>query len=211
MYILGDLFDYWMEFPTEKFIPNLGTKVLDEFEKLNKAVKPALYITGNHDNWTFGHFEDRGFDLEENYRITQIHDKRTLLMHGDGVQSKEFNFPRALSHRLLRNPTFVRYYQKILRPEKGLSMMKWFSSQTRKRDLKDPEPLNKQAKELLEATNVDYLLCGHDHIPRQETFSAGTYINTGAFFKHQSVAVYNNDQISLVTWQANTKKFVPFP
>ncbi|NIU01308.1 MAG: hypothetical protein GWN62_08805, partial [Aliifodinibius sp.] len=59
--VLGDLFDYWMEYPD--FVPNLGRKLLDRFESFNKELGPTLYITGNHDNWTRNHLEDRGFYL----------------------------------------------------------------------------------------------------------------------------------------------------
>ena len=30
--ILGDLFDYWMEYPEKGFVPKLGKNVLDAFE-----------------------------------------------------------------------------------------------------------------------------------------------------------------------------------
>src|SRR5690554_1397105 len=210
LYILGDLFDYWMEYPAKKFIPALGEKVLDAFEAYNKQVKKALFITGNHDNWTRGHFADRGFEVEENFRIQSINGKKFLLMHGDGIASDELNFPRKKTHRLLRNEYFVKLYQAVFPPSAGLKLMKWFSSQTRKKDIKDPVPLNKTAENLFEQLEIDYILCGHDHIPRQKKFSTGTFLNTGAFFKHRTVAIYNNETCSLVRWHSDSKKFLPF-
>lgn len=91
--ILGDLFDYWMEYPEKGFVPDLGKKVLDAFEEYNNTVSPALFITGNHDNWTFGHFKERGFDLESNFRLKEIDGKRLLLLHGDGVAAAKIDFP----------------------------------------------------------------------------------------------------------------------
>ncbi|MEX0721859.1 MAG: metallophosphoesterase [Balneolaceae bacterium] len=210
LYILGDLFDFWMEYPEKGFVPNLGEKVLNAFEEYNKEVKPALYITGNHDNWTFGHFKERGFEVESNFRMMEIEDKHFLLMHGDGVAASDIDFPRAAFHRLLRNNRFIEIYQQILAPARGIAAMKLFSSITRKRNYQNPKPLNRQAKRIFSKHKLDYILCGHDHIPRVETFSRGQYINLGTFFNHRSVAVYNNDGLKLVTWQAEPKLFLPF-
>lgn len=210
IYILGDLFDFWMEYPEKGFVPSLGKKVLDAFEAYNKEVKPVLYITGNHDNWTFGHFKERGFEIEHNFRLLNILNKRFLLMHGDGVAASRIDFPRAAFHRFLRNDRFIEMYQRVLSPEAGLATMKLFSSITRKRNYQNPEPLNRQAKKIFSRHKLDYILCGHDHIPRVETFSGGDYINLGTFFNHRSVALYNNDEMKLVTWQAEPKLFLPF-
>ncbi|MEQ8525399.1 metallophosphoesterase [Gracilimonas sp.] len=210
IHILGDLFDYWMEYPEKGFVPDLGKNVLDAFEDYNKNVSPALFITGNHDNWTFGHFEERGFELESNFRLVEINEKRFLLMHGDGVAANKIDFPRAAFHRLLRNPTFVSTYQKILSPETGLATMKMFSSLTRRRNNHNPEPLNRQAKKIFERHNLDFIISGHDHVPRVETFSRGDYINLGTFFNHRTLALYNKDGMQLVKWKAASKFFLPF-
>ncbi len=210
MYILGDLFDYWMEYPEKGFVPDLGKNVLNAFEEYNKMVAPALYITGNHDNWTFGHFEERGFEIEPNFRLLELNDKRFLLMHGDGVAANKIDFPRAAFHRLLRNPAFVSTYQKILSPEAGLATMKMFSSITRRRNNHNPEPLNRQAKKIFGRHNLDFIISGHDHVPRVETFSRGDYINLGTFFNHRTMALYNKDGMQLVKWKAASENFLPF-
>ncbi|MDZ7806743.1 MAG: metallophosphoesterase [Gracilimonas sp.] len=208
--ILGDLFDYWMEFPEKNFIPALGSGVLKEFERYNKEITSTLYITGNHDNWTFGHFEDCGFDVEENFRLVEIQGTRVLMMHGDGVAASKIDFPRAVFHRLLRNPEFINVYQKVFTPERGLATMKAFSNFTRQRNNHNPEPLNRQAKKIFDKHNLDYIISGHDHVPRIETFSQGNYINLGAFFNNRTLALYNNKGLNLVKWKAESNSFIPF-
>ncbi len=210
IHVLGDLFDYWMEYPDKGFVPKLGKKVLDAFEEYNTTVAPALYITGNHDNWTFGHFKERGFDVEPNFKIIEIENKRILLMHGDGVADDTLGFPRARFHRLLRNSAFVAAYQKVLPPKMGISAMKLFSSITRRNNTPNPNPLNKQARKIFSQHNLDYILSGHDHIPRKETFTRGRYINLGTFFKHRTAALHTKREIKLVKWNAETKNFLPF-
>ncbi|SMO74651.1 UDP-2,3-diacylglucosamine diphosphatase [Gracilimonas mengyeensis] len=210
LYVLGDLFDYWMEYPDQNYVPSLGKNVLDAFEEYNKSVAPALYVTGNHDNWTFGHFKDRGFDVEPNFRLLELEDKRMLLMHGDGVASSRIDFPRAGFHKLLRSRYFVDVYQKVFPPQTGVKLMKWFSSMTRKRNYINPKPLNRQAEKMFNRHQLDYILSGHDHIPRKETFGSGEYINLGTFFNHRSLALYNNSGMQLVRWEAGSQKFTTF-
>lgn len=210
LYILGDLFDFWMEYPDIKFIPDLGTAVLNKFEEYNRIVKPAIYVTGNHDNWTFGHFKDRGFDVEPKYRVIPVGKFNVLIMHGDGQVGERNDILRPAFHKLLRNPSFIHYYQKLFPPDVGIALMKNFSSITRKRNHSNPVPLNNHAASILTSDEVDILICGHDHIPREETFSGGRYINLGTFFKDNTLVRYINNEFQLVIWRADTKEFVPY-
>lgn len=210
LYILGDLFDYWMEYPNQDHTPSLGLEVLDALENYNARVKPALYITGNHDNWTFGHFVERGFDVENEYRIITINQKNYLLMHGDGSFGKREDLIRPGFHRVLRNKIFIKTFQTVLPAKVGLKTMKTFSAVSKLKNVKNPVPLNNHAETILKNQDVDFVLMGHDHVARKETFTNGTYINLGPFFEHRTVALHNNDHIDLVKWQANTKEFVPF-
>ena len=210
LYILGDLFDYWMEYPHLSFVPTLGKNVLDKFEEYNQTISPTVFITGNHDNWNFGHFQKRGFDVEENYKILTIGKSKVLLMHGDGQFGKRSDFIRPTTHRLLRNPSFTKLYQQIFSPTAGLYIMKRFSSLTRKRNYRNPIPLNRHAEKILISEDIDYVFCGHDHIPRMETFSGGRYINLGTFFNHGTMVRYKNGAFDLVIWHKETQEFVPF-
>lgn len=210
LYVLGDLFDYWMEYPNSKFIPEIGKTVLEKFEEYNQSVIPAIYVTGNHDNWTFGHFKDRGFNVETKFKIITIGKSNVLIMHGDGQVGERNDFLRPAFHNILRNPLFTTYYQKIFPPKIGIGIMKGFSNLTRKRNHSNPVPLNNHAKIILKSSDIDIVLCGHDHIPRTETFSNGTYINLGTFFEHGTLVRYINNQFELVIWRDETKDFVTY-
>ncbi len=210
LYILGDLLDYWMEYPQKNFVPQFANTVLDAFEEYNKTIQPAIFVTGNHDNWTFGHFKERGFDVEEEFRIVTIGDQKILLMHGDGFYNGSPKLKRPFFHRVLRNSTFISVFQNIFPPKYGLALMKTFSNTTRKRECKNPIPLNNHVQTILNYPEIDFVLTGHDHVPRKETFKDGCYINLGTFFDDRSIAIYNNDTFNLVRWMASTKEFVPF-
>lgn len=209
IYILGDLFDYWMEYPNHT--PDLGRDLLKRFKSYNNVTGETLFITGNHDNWTNGHFKTLGFEVEKNHRFLNVEGKKTLLLHGDGLTDSSFQLRRPLFHRLLRNQNFVKAYQSILPPSTGLSVMKKFSQIARSREVSETEKkLNKWAKDELERSETDVILCGHDHTPRMQKYDFGTFINLGTFYEHKSAVSYNNNDFSLVIWDDQAKQLQPF-
>jgi len=210
LYILGDLFDYWMEFPGSDFIPGIGKNVLKAFSKYNHEVGAAFFVTGNHDNWTLGYFERIGFEVESDFRILEIENKRVLLIHGDGLLNNSDRLDRPVLHRLLRNPFFLKIYRGVLPKKMAINLMKMFSNSTKKIDRRDPNPLNRNAREVLSRNIADVVLAGHDHIPRLETFNSGFYINLGTFFHHRTLVRGLDGVFSLVQWDAHNQQFKPY-
>lgn len=210
IYVLGDMFDYWMEYPGH--VPDLGIDLRKRFKEYNKEFAPTLYITGNHDNWTRNYFEKIGFTLKQNYETMKIGRKKTLVLHGDGVFESCGSLKRPSIHRLLRNKRFVHLYQTLLPPKAGLIIMKWFSQINRfLGELKpDASRLNKWAEMHLKETQTDLIICGHDHIPRKINFPFGTYLNLGTFYKHKTAALYNNHSIELVVWNDASRQLTNF-
>ena len=151
-----------------------------------------------------------GFDVECNYRIIQQNGFNTLLMHGDGRFGKSDDLLRPFFHGMLRSKYFVKLFQAVLPPSVGIPVMKRFSGFSKMNERRTPDPLSKHAKRVLREKDIDFILMGHDHIPRVETFSNGTYINLGTFFHHKTVVLYNNEEYQLVRWSASDKEFVPF-
>ncbi len=204
LYILGDLFDYWMEYPNWR--PDFGNDIIHAFQKYFAAIGPVLYITGNHDNWTTGFFSDVGFDVEGEYRIIRADDYLVFLHHGDGLKNLKLKLKRPWLHRVLRNKIFVRLYQFFLNPRRGIRLMKWFSGYSRARPEHNPKRLNDWSKEYLSKNDVDFVISGHDHIPRIETFPDGTYINCGSFCNHRTIVEYTNGKFQLVIWSGMNKE-----
>ncbi len=205
LHILGDLFDYWMEFKDK--VPEMGKRLLHHFSAYNHTFKPATYITGNHDNWTRGHFKNLGFEVIKDYKSLHLGSQKLFLHHGDGLSNPEFGLKRPVYHRLLRHPLFTKAYQTIYSADSGLHLMKQFSNYSRNNPDENPERLDKWSKQFLKETDYDYVICGHDHFPRVETFSFGTYINLGTFYKDRTVALYTNNRVELVKWDAEKKQF----
>jgi len=208
--ILGDLFDYWMEYPDH--VPKLGKRLLNRFENFNKNYGPSLFITGNHDNWTRNHLIKKGFYLEHEHYFFSLNGHRIMTLHGDGLSDAKHNLSRPLMHKLLRNEKFLEIFQQLFPPRAGIKIMKYFSRLSRfmNSESEKAHKLDCWAKEQLLTTNIDIILCGHDHSPRQKHFPFGTYINLGTFYKHKTMAYCNNDVISLVRWEPDMQSLKQF-
>ncbi len=210
LYILGDLFDYWMEFQNSSVRPTIGLKTLDSFKNYHENVESSLFITGNHDNWTLGYFTKIGFDVESEYRSIELFGKKLFLMHGDGHFKSNEKLNRPFMHRVLRNPFFLKLYRNLLPNSIALSVMKQFSDTTRKLNHRNPIPLNTNAEYILDSGTAEIVITGHDHIPRLETFNSGLYINLGTFFQHRTLVRGINGVLSLVQWDAQNQTFNDF-
>ena len=207
IHILGDLFDYWMEYPGHR--PEMGEKLLQTISEFSREIAPVTYIFGNHDNWTNGYFRELGIHTAFDFHELKVKGTNFFLHHGDGLSDPAFQLPRPWFHRLLRSKWFTKLYQTIYSPEAGLHLMKTFSAFSREEIVFEPERLNIWSKNFLRNSKFDVVISGHDHIPRVETFEHGTYINLGAFYKHHTVATYTNGSLELVTWSARNNELLP--
>lgn len=208
IHILGDLFDYWMEYPS--WNPPLGKPILLRLQKYMERNGPINYITGNHDNWTKGYFENLGFTVNSEFFDLSLGGNRFFLQHGDGLKDPAYRLPRPILHRVLRNKMFVKMYQMILPPSLGMKAMQMFSNLSKQRAYCAPGVLNDWAKEFLTTTDFDYAICGHDHQPRVLDFEDGRYINLGTFFQHRTVGLYTNNDLQLVVWNADQQTLIPY-
>ena len=207
--ILGDLFDYWMEYPG--YTPPLDERLRDRFKEYHTAIGPSLFITGNHDCWTMDHFTELGFDIESEYRVLELGGKKGLLLHGDGLKDGQFNFPRPGLHRFLRNENFISIYQRIFPPALGIQLMRLFSRAGKLREGYTDETgkLDQWAQQTLQTTRFEFIICGHHHHRRFVQTSAGLYINLGAYFRDHTLAFFSDRKLTMVTWPGSCFELLP--
>jgi UDP-2,3-diacylglucosamine hydrolase len=208
--LVGDLFDYWMEYRGKW--PKYGESVLKAFESINKK-SPTIYITGNHDNWTGERILDAGFDVEHEYREVEIDGKRVFLLHGDGLTDERFKFERPGLNRVIRNRQFLDIYQTIFPPKVGVEIMRKFSSFSKWRDTgvqNSTKRIDRFVKTLLKEPEIDVVVCGHYHVHRFINDEDGLYINLGTFYRHRTVGRHTKGMFELVTWDGNGNRFTTF-
>lgn len=209
MIVLGDFFDYWMEYPGF-IVPPLGLEILQFFEKYHKETeKRTLFVTGNHDNWTNGYLPSIGFDLEHEYRILEDGDFSVMVMHGDGLSDPNVNFPRPLAHRLLRNPYFLFFFKWLFPPETGWFLMRMFSRYSKKfadRRITGSQRimLGNWARQFVQNKgHIQALVCGHLHKPSIWSQNGNTVMNCGSFRDNKTLGMYTDKKFKIVTWDSS--------
>jgi UDP-2,3-diacylglucosamine hydrolase len=95
LYIMGDLFDFWLGFatnPLRQYDP-----VLESLEKLQRSGCRLVYFEGNHDFHLGPVFQQRlGAEIFTGPRIVPISGRRYFLCHGDQINTSDYTY------RLLR-------------------------------------------------------------------------------------------------------------
>ena len=197
--ILGDLFDYWMEYPNSR--PVFAEATVNKLKELAQDGFPVLYITGNHDNWMRDFFSKNGIEIEHEYRLVTWDNQRVLLLHGDGLADPDWGRMRPKLHRFLRNPYFIDMYQKLLPELMGLWLMKWFSKISSIKPSRSSRiRLDEWCLRILDQDKTDVVVCGHHHYTRDINSSGKRYLNTGNFFNDRTLILYANKSFHPVKW-----------
>ena len=163
LYILGDLFDYWVgdDAPAQRLSP-----VIECLREIS-AHLPVYFMHGNRDfliGKRFAH--DSGCRLLGPTEIINLHGRRTLLMHGDLLCSDDRAYQRY--RKLIRNPL-----SRSLIPRLPLSLRLSIAQRLRslsKRAVasKKPEIMDVSTDTVvnyMQRFKVDQLIHGHTHRP----------------------------------------------
>ena len=86
IYMLGDMFDFWMEYFIHDKRKHQYAPFFKELRKLSKQGIHVHIFTGNHDLWTFGGMAQLSY-AEIHYEPCTIlrYGKAIYLAHGDGL------------------------------------------------------------------------------------------------------------------------------
>ena len=229
LFILGDLFDYWMEFDSKSktrvtspktahvsdVVPKFGIPILMAIEECNSE-KPIKYVFGNHDYWDNGLFHRIGCDCTKEGFIIELDGKKIALLHGDGLPSTRTkidkttlqNLERPFFHTILRSKTFVRVFQYVFKPVTAWNIMRWFSNNSRKKTDQPVEVMDSKITHFIHTTDIDVVVAGHDHQARTVQTEHGVYYNTGPFFDNMKLLVYSGGSFIHSKWNADKNEFM---
>ena len=86
IYMMGDMFDFWMEYFRHDHAKHQYSPFFKELRKLTKKGIHIHFFTGNHDLWTFGGIENM-CNCQVHYEPCSItrYGKSLYLSHGDGL------------------------------------------------------------------------------------------------------------------------------
>ena len=164
LYILGDLFDYWLGDDDPNPIFRDTEKALNRLSDKNVSV---FFIHGNRDFLISDHFAQRaGIKILPDPSVIEIYGKRILISHGDIFCTDDQKYQSF--RKETRNPV----WQKMIL-EKPLEYRKEFSMNARKKSIEHTQASNEiimdvnenEIIKILNEHNLTQVIHGHTHKP----------------------------------------------
>jgi len=198
--IVGDLFDFWYEY---KYVVPKNYFWL--YAKLKEMVDNGIvidYVAGNHD-FFLGEFFSKsvGLRVYQDGFSEEINGKKFLVIHGDGLALKDSGY--RMLKKILRKG-FVRSVIRWIHPDVGFSLAKAFSKKSREytsnKDFGETDGMMHLAEK---KTNegYDFVIMGHNHIPKFERFGKGIYVNLGDWLRNFTYGIFDGEAMQLLTWE----------
>lgn len=184
IYMLGDMFDFWMEYFIHDKKKHQYAPFFKELRKLSKQGIHVHIFTGNHDLWTFGGMAQLS-NAEIHYEPCTIlrYGKAIYLAHGDGLLPSNWEslYPKKVKKKInrfmrLRNifrSPFLQFCFRCLPPSWGNKFGYEWAKRSRLKEIAKPCPYKGEDKEELvlfakeqekQHNHRDYYIFGHRHI-----------------------------------------------
>jgi UDP-2,3-diacylglucosamine hydrolase len=226
IYMLGDMFDFWMEY----FIHDKSKRQYHPFcKEIRRLTKKGIHVhmfTGNHDLWTFGGLAQlTGAEIHYEPCTINRYGKQIYLSHGDGLlpSNWETYYPsrvrRKIRHfMLLRNvfnsPT-LQFLYRLLPPQWGNYFGYKWAKRSRLKEIANPCPYKGENKEELvlfakdqekQGNHRDYYIFGHRHIELDLQLESGSrVVILGDCFQQWTYAKLDNKgHLTMHTYEPET-------
>jgi len=196
IYMLGDMFDFWMEY----FVHDKQKRQYHPFcKELRKLAKKGIHVhmfIGNHDLWTFGGLSQLT-NAEIHYEPCTIirYGKALYLAHGDGLLPSNWEQlytpqERKVINRFIKlkklfnNPT-AQFLFRCLPPQWGNKIGYEWAKRSRLKEIEHPCPYKGEKKEELvlfakeqekQHNHRDYYIFGHRHIELDLQIASGSRV-----------------------------------
>lgn len=165
LYILGDLFEYWLGDDAAEFLGH--TAVERVLSSLSRRGVQVYFLSGNRDFLIGKEFADRcGMQIISDEHVLELGSKRVLLMHGDSLCTDD------IAHQKFRNMVRLPSWQdaflgKSVPERDALAKLARYRSEDGKTQ-KAPQimDVNNQAVDgVMHAHGARLLIHGHTHRP----------------------------------------------
>ena len=196
IYMLGDMFDFWMEYFIHDKKKRQYSPFFKELRSLNKRGIHVHMFTGNHDLWTFGGLEKMtGAEIHYHSVTITRYGKTFFLAHGDGLLPSDWEtyYPARVRAKIKRfmwlkkvfeSPT-LQFLYRMLPPDIGNKFGYNWAKKSRLKELAEPCPYKGENKEELvlfakdqekQGNHRDYYIFGHRHIELDLQISSGSRV-----------------------------------
>jgi len=197
LYLLGDIFDFWLDYPN--YMPKGNLEVLYGLRRVLDRGVEVRFVGGNHDIWCAEYLEaNLGIETLPCGVVVEHQGVRLRLDHGDGLLSGD-RFYR-IFRAAVRTPALV-FLAKSLHPELLHRFASWLSSTSRKSHNANTEEILGMIRrygELHSHADVDYLVVGHIHVPTQQQFEGWVFTCLGDWVAHSTVGRLREGKLDVV-------------
>lgn len=198
--IVGDLFDFWYEY--KYVVPKNYFWLYAKFMEMVRSGICMNYVAGNHDFFPGKFFSEAlGLSVFPNGFSEEIGGKKFLVIHGDGLALKDSGYrmlKKILGNRLVRSA--IRW----IHPDIGFSLAKAFSKRSREytsnKDFGETDGMMLFAERKI-SEGYDFVVMGHNHLPKVEHFGRGVYVNLGDWLENFTYAIFDGDAMQLIKWK----------
>lgn len=205
LFILGDLFEFWIGYPEIPFSHYLP--VLEQLRRLRDKGIEIVYFEGNHDFHMGPFFEDSlKARIFSGPAIFDLNGEKVYLCHGDQINSADYG------HRLLRSLLHSRLARAVIPlvpPAAASYLAEWMARGSRKshqvrRSKWDFAAIIREFADARFKEGNDAVVIGHFHLQLFEQTANGkirTLLSLGDWIKHFSYGEWNNGEFSLKTYR----------
>ena len=209
IYMLGDMFDFWMEYYIHDKSKHQYHPFCREIRRLIKKGIHVHFFTGNHDLWTFGGLAElTGAEIHYEPCTILRYGKAIYLAHGDGLLPSNWEklYPKDVKKQIKRflklreifRSPFLQFCFRTLPPAWGNKLGYEWAKRSSLKELENPCPYKGENKEELvlfakeqekQNNHRDYYIFGHRHIELDLQIPSGSrVIILGDCFKQWTYA-----------------------
>jgi len=200
LYILGDLFEFWIGYPRPVF-PQYGP-LLEALHLLRQSGVALVYFEGNHD-FNLGEIFTRDLQTRVYPAAAELvlDGRRVFLCHGDQLNPQDYGY--RLLRTLLRSP-LVRLLPRLLPPAAAVGIARLLDrtcgAPPEGERRHDPGVVIRAFARRQFATGSDAVVTGHFHHPLHERQDGRDIVALGDWITQYSYAELSAGTFSLQTF-----------
>lgn len=207
LFLVGDIFDLWI---------HNHTYFVDKFAKIVNAIRVVVssgievhYFEGNHDLYLKKFWQqDVGVKVHDGPEFFSLGSKKFRIEHGDLMNPEDTGYlflKKALHSFPLQNIAKGLPGQAVswIGERASRASRHYTSNQKALRDEQVKTMMHRFAHEVMEDSDIDYLITGHTHVLDTYHFEDNgqqkTFVNLGSWFEEQKVFCFDGKEDSFIS------------
>ncbi|MBD3348246.1 MAG: hypothetical protein GF400_03490 [Candidatus Eisenbacteria bacterium] len=198
LYLVGDIFDFWFEYPYPAPIPNPGT--IAALSDLAAAGTSIHFLGGNHDYWAGNRLSSlTGARVHRGPLETTLFDRRLFVAHGDGLPEGDMGY--RILRSIIRSRAAIAAFS-LVPPAAGAAIARWASglSEVTEERIERALPPMVEFMRVKLREGYDAVVVGHVHRQLIRRWGEGTGIIVGDWMTERSVVRLDASGFRALRW-----------